>query len=83
MSTRDTSYEASLLQSLTDPKEAAAYVEAARELDDPAVLLLALRQVAKARVLPVFRGNGGLVGGVNPLSNKGFLDAIDADADLK
>ena len=48
MSARDTSYEESLLQSLTDPKEAAAYVEAALELDDPAVLLLALRQVAKA-----------------------------------
>jgi hypothetical protein len=37
----------------------------------------------KARVLPVFRGKGGLVVGVNPLSNKALLDAMDADGDLK
>ena len=45
---RDTSYEASLLQSLKDPEEVAAYVDAVMELEDPATLLLALRQVAKA-----------------------------------
>ena len=45
---RDTSYEASLLQSLNDPIEVVAYLDAVMELEDPAPLLLALRQVAKA-----------------------------------
>lgn len=30
--------------------------------------------------LPVFRGRGGLVTGVNPLSNKAMLDALGDDA---
>lgn len=42
-------YEDLLLEDLKDPAEAAAYLEAAIEEDDPAVFLLALRQVAKAR----------------------------------
>jgi len=34
-----------------------------------------------ARVrLPVFKGRGGLVGGVNPLRNKALLAALDEDA---
>ena len=34
-----------------------------------------------ARVrLPVFKGRGGLVVGVNPLSNKALLTALDEDA---
>jgi probable addiction module antidote protein len=45
---RDKSYEESLLLLLTNPAEAAAYVEAVLELEDPAALLVALRQVAKA-----------------------------------
>jgi probable addiction module antidote protein len=45
---RDKSYEASLGAALTDPAEAAAYLEAVLELDDSAALLVALRQVAKA-----------------------------------
>jgi probable addiction module antidote protein len=45
---RDLSYEDGLLPMLKDPAEAAAYVEAVLELDDPAALLVALRQVAKA-----------------------------------
>lgn len=45
---RDVSYQDYLLESLKDPLEAAAYVEAVLELHDPAALLLALRQVAKA-----------------------------------
>ena len=45
---RDVSYQGYLIQSLKDPEEAAAYVEAVLELDDPAALLVALRQVAKA-----------------------------------
>jgi len=37
------------------------------------------RRAAKARVplLPVYPGKGGLVAGVNPLSNKAMLDAAD------
>jgi probable addiction module antidote protein len=45
---RDKSYDASLTAALTDPQEAAAYIEAVLELDDTAALLVALRQVAKA-----------------------------------
>ena len=30
--------------------------------------------------LPVFEGRGGLVAGVNPLSNKAMLDALGDDA---
>lgn len=41
------SYQDYLLESLKDP-HAAAYMDAALELEDPAALLLALRQVAKA-----------------------------------
>ena len=56
MTTRDKSYEEATLQALTDPIEAAAYVEAVIELDDPAALLVALRQVAKAHGMAVGRG---------------------------
>ncbi len=45
---RDKSYEEVLLPLLTDPAEAAAYIEAVLELEDPAALLVGLRQVAKA-----------------------------------
>jgi probable addiction module antidote protein len=45
---RDKSYDESLTAALTDPVEAAAYIEAAMEADDNAALLLALREVAKA-----------------------------------
>lgn len=46
---RDTSYEDELIQSLTDPTEAAAYLDAVMELEDAPALLLALRQVAKVQ----------------------------------
>ena len=45
---RDMSYQDYLTATLADPVEAAAYVEAVLALDDPAALLVALRQVAKA-----------------------------------
>ena len=45
---RSVGYEGYLLDSLKDPAEAAAYVDAVMELEDPAALLMALRQVAKA-----------------------------------
>lgn len=32
------------------------------------------------RKIPVFKGRGGLVAGLNPLSNKSMLDAADDDA---
>ncbi len=49
IATRDKSYEESLLQALIEPSEAAAYLDAAKELEDPEALLLATRQVAKAQ----------------------------------
>lgn len=44
----DKSYDDSLAVALADPDEAAAYLDAVMELEDPAALVLALRQVAKA-----------------------------------
>jgi probable addiction module antidote protein len=41
-------FEPILLDDLKDPEEAAAYLQAAMEDDDPAVFLLALRKVAAA-----------------------------------
>jgi hypothetical protein len=34
----------------------------------------------RAARLPVFKGRGGLVAGVDPLSNKSLLDALGDDA---
>jgi len=45
---RDKSYDESLVAELSDPSEAAAYLDAVMELEDPAALVVALRQVAKA-----------------------------------
>ena len=45
---RDASYQSYLVESLKDPAEAAAFIDAAMELEDPAALLVALRHVAKA-----------------------------------
>jgi probable addiction module antidote protein len=45
---RDKSYDESLTKALQDPAEAAAYIEAVMELDDPKTFLVALRQVASA-----------------------------------
>ena len=45
---RDASFSDYMAESMKDPAEAAAYIEAAMELDDPAALLVALRHVAKA-----------------------------------
>jgi probable addiction module antidote protein len=42
-------YEEVLLEDLKDPAEAAAYLEAVLEDEDPSVFLLALRQVAQAQ----------------------------------
>ena len=42
------SYQKDLIESLKDPREAAAYLNAAIEENDRAIFLLALRNVAKA-----------------------------------
>lgn len=44
---RDVSYDDYLTTSLTDPAEAAAYLDAVIEMEDTPALLLALRQVTK------------------------------------
>lgn len=45
---RSKNYQKALIESLKDPKEAAAYLEAALEEDDPKVILVALRNVVEA-----------------------------------
>lgn len=45
---RDASFDDYLIKTMKDPAEAAAYIEAVMEQDDPATLLVALRHVAKA-----------------------------------
>ena len=45
---RDASYDDTLAIALQDPIQAAAYIEAVMELDEPTTLLVALRHVAKA-----------------------------------
>ncbi|MDP3191031.1 addiction module antidote protein [Rhodoferax sp.] len=45
---RDANLDDYLVKTMKDPAEAAAYIEAVMELDDPAALLVALRHVAKA-----------------------------------
>jgi probable addiction module antidote protein len=48
MAKRTTTYQEDLIEALKDPREAAAYLNAAMEEDDRAVFLLALRNVAAA-----------------------------------
>ncbi len=45
---RDVGFDDYMAEAMKDPAEAAAYIEAVMELDDPAALLVALRYVAKA-----------------------------------
>ena len=45
---RDSSFDDYMVESMKDPSEAAAYIEAVMQLDDPAALLVALRHVARA-----------------------------------
>ena len=46
---RTRSYKEHLLEALQDPEEAAAYINAALEDDDPHMFLMALRDVAEAQ----------------------------------
>lgn len=48
MAKKITTYQEDLVESLKDPHEAAAYLNAAMEEDDRALFLLALRNVAEA-----------------------------------
>jgi probable addiction module antidote protein len=50
---RDKCYGDSLTAALTDPDEAAAYLDAVMELKDPTALLTALRTVAAAHGMAV------------------------------
>jgi len=45
---RDKSYDEATMAALTNPQEAAAYLDAVLELEDEAALLVALRHVAGA-----------------------------------
>ncbi len=45
---RDVSFDGYMVESMKDPVQAAAYIEAVIDLEDPAALLVALRHVAKA-----------------------------------
>jgi len=45
---RDFSFNDYMVESMKDPVQAAAYIEAVIDLEDPAALLVALRHVAKA-----------------------------------
>jgi len=45
---RDVSFDDYMVQSMKDPVQAAAYIDAVIDLEDPAALLVALRHVAKA-----------------------------------
>ena len=45
---RDITYDAELLNGLKDPVEAAAFIEAVMDLNDPDALKLAMRKVAQA-----------------------------------
>jgi len=49
MAKKDTTYQEDLVNALKDPREAAAYLNAAIEEGDRAVFLLALRNVAEAQ----------------------------------
>ena len=49
MKRKITTYQEDLIESLKDPKEAAAYLNAAIEDGDRAVFLLALRNIAEAQ----------------------------------
>ena len=72
-------------QLLADAKALAAQQRTSltRLIEDGLRLRLRAKTVSAApgRVrLPVFKGRGGLVQGVNPLSNKSLLDALGDDA---
>jgi len=62
MAKKTTTYQEDLIESLKDPREAAAYLNAAMEEGDRALFLLALRNVAEAH------------GGMSAVSQKAQLN---------
>jgi len=62
MAKKTTTYQEDLIESLKDPREAAAYLNAAMEDGDRALFLLALRNVAEAH------------GGMSSVSQKAQLN---------
>jgi probable addiction module antidote protein len=62
MARRTTTYQEDLIEALKDPREAAAYLNAAMEEGDRALFLLALRNVAEAH------------GGMSAVSQKAQLN---------
>lgn len=72
-------------QLLADAKALAARrrTSLTRLIEEGLQLRLRAEQAAAKRRrvrLPVFKGRGGLVAGVNPLSNKSMLEALGDDA---
>jgi hypothetical protein len=70
---------------LADAKALAARQQTSltRLIEEGLQLRLRSPQVASKaikRKIPVFKGRGGLVAGLNPSSNKAMLDAADDDA---
>ena len=59
MPKRTTEYRATLLEDLANPKEAAAYLNAARD-DSPEMLLVALRDVADAHHMATIAETAGV-----------------------
>ena len=72
-------------QLLADAKALAAQQRTSltRLIEEGLQLRLRAKAVSAKRArsrLPVFKGHGGLVKGVNPLSNKALLEALGDDA---
>lgn len=72
-------------QLLADAKALAAQQRTSltRLIEEGLQLRLRVKAVSAKRArsrLPVFKGHGGLVKGVNPLSNKALLEALGDDA---
>jgi DNA-binding phage protein len=57
---RDASFDDYMAESMKAPAEAAAYIEAAMELDDPAALLVALQHVANANGMTEVAGHADM-----------------------
>lgn len=57
---RDSNFSDYLAAALEAPVEAAAYIEAALELDDPAALLVAMRHVAQAHGMAAVTRRAGM-----------------------
>ncbi len=65
MAKKSTTYQEDLIEALKDPREAAAYLNAAIEDGDRSVFLLALRNVAEAH------------GGMTAISEKAKLNRVN------